>query len=144
MKTVARSALLPFSAEQMFDLVNNVSAYPEFLPWCSESRVLESSELEMVASLTISKAGMSHRFTTRNHMERPERIRLTLVDGPFSRLEGSWQFTQLGDDGCKTEMNLSFDFSSTVLNATLGKVFSQAADSMVDAFCERARSVYGA
>lgn len=143
MKRVSRSALLPFSAEQMFDLVNDVAAYPEFLPWCSDSRVIESSPTEMLASLTISKAGLSHSFSTRNQLQRPELIRLVLVDGPFSSLEGNWRFSQLGDDGCKAEMGLAFDFNSVVLNATLGKAFSHAADTMVDAFCDRARQVYG-
>lgn len=142
MKKVSRSALLPYSAEQMFDLVNDVASYPEFLPWCSESQVLASSESEMLATLTVSKAGVSHSFTTRNQLDEPSSIRLSLVDGPFSSLEGRWQFSQLGGDGCKTEMDLKFDFNSTLLNATFGKVFSQAADTMVDAFCERAAEVY--
>ena len=96
----------------------------------------------MLATLTVSKAGVSHSFTTRNQLDEPSSIRLSLVDGPFSSLEGRWQFSQLGGDGCKTEMDLKFDFNSTLLNATFGKVFSQAADTMVDAFCERAAEVY--
>lgn len=134
---------MPYSAEQMFDLVNDVAAYPEFLPWCSESRVLESSDTEMLASITVARAGVSHNFTTRNQLERPSLIRLNLVEGPFSSLEGWWRFSQLGSDGCKTEMNLRFDFSSSILNATFGKIFAQAADTMVDAFSERASKVYG-
>ena len=143
MKEVSRSAILPFTAEQMFDLVNDVAAYPEFLPWCSDSRVLESSETEMLASLTISKAGISHAFTTKNQLRRPEQIRLVLVNGPFSSLEGSWRFSRLGEDGCKVAMNLVFDFNSAILNLTLGRVFSHAADTLVDAFCDRAGRVYG-
>ncbi len=143
MKTVSRSALLPYSAEQMFDLVNDVAAYPGFLPWCDSSQVIEASETQMLASVTVAKAGIRQSFTTRNQLVRPSLIRLTLVEGPFSSLEGRWQFSQLGQDGCKTELDLKFDFNSSILNATFGKVFAQAADTMVDSFSDRARQVYG-
>ena len=134
---------MPCSAEQMFDLVNDVEAYSDFLPWCSASEVLESSGSAMVARLTLSKAGVDWRFTTRNRLERPGRIFLTLVDGPFSFLEGDWQFHRLANDGCKVEMCLQFDFKSSLLKSTLGSVFSRAADTLVDAFCARANQVYG-
>lgn len=130
------------SCEQMFDVVNDVRAYPEFLPWCHGARVLEESDQLMVAALSIRKAGISAEFTTRNRLHRPDKIDLALVDGPFRTLEGRWRFTPLGEDGCKTEMSLRFDFSSRMLDMTLGRIFEQVADTMVDAFCRRAEQQY--
>ena len=111
MKEISRSALLPFSAKQMFDVVNDVASYQDYLPSCSRSEVIESSPEFMVARLTLTKAGVSQQFTTRNNLVGLERIDLQLVDGPFTSLNGFWLFTQLGNDGCKTEMNLAFDLS---------------------------------
>jgi ribosome-associated toxin RatA of RatAB toxin-antitoxin module len=141
-KEISRSALLPFSAEQMFDVVNDVALYQDYLPSCSRSEVIESSPELMVARLTLSRAGVSQQFTTRNKLAAPQRIDLQLVEGPFTTLNGYWLFSQLGEDGCKTEMNLKFDFNSRMLNATFGKVFEQVADSLVEAFCERAKVLY--
>ena len=142
MKEISRSALLPFSAKQMFDVVNDVGSYQDYLPSCSRSEVIESSPEFMVARLTLTKAGVSQQFTTRNNLVGLERIDLQLVDGPFTSLNGFWLFSQLGNDGCKTEMNLAFDFNSRMLNATFGKVFEQVADSLVEAFCDRAKVLY--
>lgn len=142
MKEISRSALLPFSAEQMFDVVNDVALYQDYLPSCSRSEVIESSPELMVASLTLTRAGVSQQFTTRNKLAAPQRIDLQLVEGPFTTLNGYWLFSQLGEDGCKTEMNLKFDFNSRMLNATFGKVFEQVADSLVEAFCERAKVLH--
>lgn len=143
MKRVERSALLPLSAEQVFDVVNDVAAYPDFLPWCDQSRVLEASATEMQAQLTIAKGAIRQNFTTLNRLSRPERIDISLIEGPFSSLEGSWRFTALGEGGCKVELKLSFDFDSRLANLALGKVFEQAADTLVDAFSQRARAVCG-
>ena len=101
MKQVTRSALLPYSAEQMFDVVNDVANYAMFLPWCSASEVLSQSETEMVARLTISRGSLAQQFTTRNELERPGAINLHLVDGPFTTLEGRWRFYSLGEDGAQ-------------------------------------------
>ena len=97
----------------------------------------------MLARLTLTKARVSHSFTTRNRLLGNNRIELQLVEGPFTSLNGHWTFSQLGSDGCKTEMYLKFDFNSRMLNATFGKVFEQVADSLVEAFCDRAKGVYG-
>lgn len=143
MKQVSRSALLPWSAEQMFDLVNDVAAYQSFLPWCSGSEVLAATEQEMTARLSVSGAGIAGSFTTRNRLYRPERIEISLVDGPFSSLDGWWRFSRLGEAGCKVELSLSFGFGAGLPGAMLGKVFERAAGTLVDAFCRRAQGVYG-
>ena len=142
MKIVSRSALLAYSPQQVFDVVADVAAYQEFLPWCERSEVLSQSPTEMTGRLTISRAGVSQSFTTRNEMEPPHRIDLMLVDGPFNELQGHWRFTQLGSDGCKVEMNLRFDFSSSLVNLALGRMFEQAVDTLVDAFCARVESMH--
>ena len=97
----------------------------------------------MVARLEIARAGLTHSFTTRNERKSPDSIQMDLVKGPFSKLSGLWEFTQLGNDGCQIRMDLSFDFDSRVMNMTLASVFNVAANTMVDAFCERADELYG-
>lgn len=143
MREVIRSALMSCTAQQMFDVVNDVEQYPKFLPWCVSSEVLESSEHLMVARLVLAKGGIRQSFSTRNKLQAPTRIDISLVEGPFSIFEGQWNFNPLGDDGCKVEMILKFDFDSALMNATLGKVFNTAADKLVDAFCEQADMIYG-
>ena len=142
MREVVRSALMPFSAEQMFDVVNDVEDYPEFLPWCVSSEILQSTSDLMIARLELAKGGIRQSFSTRNSLEFPSRIDISLVEGPFAMLEGHWKFKQLGEDGCRVDMTLRFDFDNRVMNATLGKVFNSAADKLVDAFCERAGKRY--
>lgn len=143
MKQVSRTALVPYSAEQVYDVVNDVRAYPIFLPWCERVRVLAESDTELTAELFASKAGISQSLITRNNMQRPDSIRLSLVDGPFDFFEGGWQFEQLGTDGCKVSLLLKFNVASRVAGFALGKLFEQSSDSMVDAFCSRLDVVYG-
>ena len=143
MRRIERSALLSFSAAQMFDVVYDVTAYREFLPWCDESDVLELNESDMLARLSIAKSGLRQQFTTRNRFSRSERLDMELVEGPFDVLLGQWRFQPLGGDGCKVELDLKFDFNSNLANLALGKVFEHAADTLVDAFCARADVLYG-
>ncbi len=142
MKQVTRSALVSFSAEQMYDLVNDVAKYPEFLPGCSGSRVLESSATAMVASVDVSKAGISKTFTTSNTLIPCEAILMNLVDGPFKSLQGGWYFMPLDEQACKVELKLEFDFSSKMIEMAFGKVFSELTNNMVNAFTQRAKHVY--
>jgi len=143
MRRVNCSAYVPYSSIQMFDVVNDVEQYAEFLPWCVSSKVLQDENDIMVARLEIARAGLTHSFTTRNVRRSPDSIQMDLVKGPFSKLSGLWEFTQLGNDGCQIRMDLSFDFDSRVMNMTLASVFNVAANTMVDAFCERADELYG-
>ncbi|MGM7447512.1 UNVERIFIED_ORG: ribosome-associated toxin RatA of RatAB toxin-antitoxin module [Idiomarina abyssalis] len=143
MPSIEKSALVSYSAKQMFDLVNHVEAYPEFVPGCAAARVLESSSQQKVAALDISKAGISKTFTTRNTLHEPERIDMGLVDGPFKKLTGGWVFTPLADDACKVELKLDFEFSSRLLGMAFGKIFKEVTSRMVDAFVKRAEQVYG-
>ncbi|MBQ0755617.1 MAG: type II toxin-antitoxin system RatA family toxin [Amphritea sp.] len=142
MTQVDRSALVLHTAEQMFDLVNDVESYPQFLPWCSGTTLLESTDTTMQASLMVAKAGLKYSFTTRNEHERPGKIRIELVEGPFSSLSGVWLFQPLSDEACKVSLSLQFDFSGKLTSLAMGKVFNQMAVTMVDAFVSRADQIY--
>ncbi len=142
MATVYRSALVAFSAQQMFDLVNQVNCYPEFLPDCGDAKIIEQTDSGMTASVKIAKAGMSHWFTTKNNFEQPHTIELSLVDGPFKQLTGAWQFTELSEQACKVELKLNFEFSNRLVALAFGPVFNRIANNLVQAFCQRAKVVY--
>lgn len=142
MPSIQRSALVAYSAQAMFDLVNDVASYPEFLPGCTDSKVLEQHDNEMKASLLVSKAGVKQWFTTRNTLHAPSRIDMQLVDGPFKHLKGGWTFSALSESACKIELDLDFEFSNKITQFAFGKIFSGLATSMVNAFTERAKQVY--
>ena len=140
---IERSALLPYTAHAMYQLVNDVKHYPEFLPWCSSSEVFECTETMMRARLDIAKAGVKHSFITRNTMVPDVSIDMRLEEGPFSHLHGVWLFKALGEKACKISLDMSFDYDGALVRVALGPVFTQAAHTMVDAFCNRARQLYG-
>lgn len=142
MKKITRTALLPYSAQQVFDLVNDVASYPEFLPWCGDAEVVSQTEFEMQAKVTIARAGIKQTFSTRNHLVPGQRIEMNLVDGPFKALKGEWEFKVLDVDACKISFEVEFEVSSGLLNAAIGPIFEQIANTLVDAFCERAKQVY--
>ena len=142
MPKIVRSALIQYSAEQMYQLVNDVSDYQNFLPGCAQSEVLEEREDYMKASLLVRKGGISQRFTTENQLVKNRQINMSLADGPFKSLHGGWVFTPLGDEACKIELNLEFEFSNRLIGLAFGKVFNQLTANMVDAFTTRAREVY--
>lgn len=142
MPNVTRSALVGFSAESMFDLINDVARYPEFIPGCAETTIIEQSDDSMRASILIAKAGIKQWFTTQNNLVRGQSIQMNLVDGPFSRLSGGWTITALNDKACKIELNLDFAFSSKLVEFAFGKVFNSIASNMVMAFTERAKQLY--
>lgn len=146
MKTVQKSVLIWYSAEEMFGLVSDVGRYPEFLPWCDHGRVIEQDERGMVAEVGIDFSGIRQVFTTRNDHVPGRQIAMRLVRGPFSSLSGGWSFAPLGADGqraCRVELKLSFGFSNAALGAVIGPVFERIAGSLVDAFVKRAEQVYG-
>ena len=142
MPIIQRSALVNYSAEAMYDLVNDVDAYPQFLPGCKDSKVLASESDMMKASLLVAKAGVRQWFTTKNTLEPARHIHMQLIDGPFKRLSGGWTFSALSDEACKIELNLEFEFTSKLTELAFGKIFNALAASMVKAFTERAKQVY--
>ncbi len=124
MAKVNKSALVLHSAEQMYALVNDVRKYPDFLPWCSGSNVIEESDSELKARLDISKAGFNYSFTTHNLMDAPERIDIALLEGPFRTFKGHWTFKRLSDEACKVTFDLDFDFTGRLTNLAMSKVFN--------------------
>lgn len=142
MTQVERSALVLHTAEEMFDLINDVERYPEFLPWCAKTEVVSRSDEELVATLFLSKGGLNYSFTTRNQLNRPTRMTLELVEGPFSSLAGVWDFKVLSDEASKVSLNLQFDFSGKIASFAMSKVFNQVATTLVGAFVTRADQVY--
>ncbi|HEY0290406.1 MAG TPA: type II toxin-antitoxin system RatA family toxin [Pseudomonas sp.] len=140
---IQRSALLPYPAQALYDLVNDVSRYSEFLPWCSGATVLESDEAQMRARVEVAKGGLSQHFITRNTLTPGHIIEMNLEEGPFSQLHGIWTFKALGEKACKISLDLSFDYSGPIVRATLGPLFNQAANTLVDAFCQRAKELHG-
>lgn len=144
MSQIKRSALVHYSPAEMYALVNDVIAYPEFLPWCKSSRVISESETEMMASVEIAKGALNRRFTTKNTLQKNSRIEISLVDGPFKTLHGAWTFHPLKhDQACKIELDLVFQFDSGLMAIAAKPVFTQIANSLVDAFSKRAVEVYG-
>ena len=142
MSQVNRSALVPFSARQMYNLVNDVLSYPEFLSGCSDSALIEHTETEMVASIAIEKIGIKKTFTTKNTLLEPINIKIELVDGPFNSLNGQWNFIELDETACKIEFFLNFEFTNCVVAAAFGQIFQDVVNNMVNAFIQRAKQVY--
>lgn len=141
--SVRRSAIVPYSAQEMYVLVADIPAYPEFLPWCSHASIDSEQDDSVVATVGIAFKGLRKSFTTRNRQLTNERIELSLVDGPFSELDGVWQFKPLGEEGSEISLSLDFGFSSRLVATVVGPVFGHIANTMVDAFLQRAESVYG-
>ena len=140
---IQRSALLPYPAQALFDLVNDVRAYPQFLPWCAVGEVLEQSDEHMLAALTVAKGSVSQRFLTKNTLNPGRGIEMGLREGPFTDLHGIWEFKALGEKACKISLDLTFEYAGPLVKATLGPLFTQAANTLVDAFCQRAKQLYG-
>lgn len=143
MPTVNRSALVRHSPQAMFDLVNDFERYPEFLPGCRRIRLIERDEEHLIGELTLGKAGVEQSFTTRNDLYGPERIEISLVNGPFKHLRGRWLFMSVGQQACKISLEMNFEFSNRLLGMAFGKLFNQMAKQQVEAFTRRADVVYG-
>ena len=146
MKTVHKSVLIWYSAQEMFALVTDVPRYPEFLPWCDRSAVLAEDADGMMAEVGIAFGGIHQSFTTRNSHHAPDSVDVKLIKGPFSQLDGQWRFSPVGDGtqrACKIDLTLNYGFSSATLSALVGPVFDKIAATLVDAFVKRAEQVYG-
>lgn len=143
MRTVNKSALVPYTAQQMYALVNDVEKYPEFLPWCRSARILSHTDGEMRASLELALGGLHKIFTTHNHLQPGQAIVITLEHGPFRHLRGHWGFEDLGPEGSKVALKMEFEFAGALLDLMVGPVFHEICNSLVDAFTRRAVSLYG-
>ncbi|MED5314408.1 MAG: type II toxin-antitoxin system RatA family toxin [Pseudomonadota bacterium] len=143
MTVIERSALLSHPVEQIFDLVAEIERYPEFLDGCVGAEILERRDNTVTASLWLSKAGISHGFTTCNRLQRPQSMTLTLVEGPFERFQGEWIFRPLGESACKASLRLEFDLARGLAGVAVGKLFDRVAVDLVDAIVRRASQQLG-
>lgn len=143
MHRIERSAIVPYSAEQMFALVADIEQYPQFLPWCADAHARARSDGRVDATIEIAYRGVSSRFTTRNRNDAPTSIAMELVDGPFRKLHGVWTFRPLRADGCKVQLQLQYQFAAGLLGKAIAPVFDLIAASMIDGFTRRAQTLYG-
>ena len=148
MKTVHKSVLIWFSAEEMFALVTDVSSYPEFLPWCDKTRIVSQDATGMVAEIGMALGGFHKSFTTRNLHSQGRQVKLSLIDGPFKQLDGTWDFYPLEQEGssemqraCRVELTLHYSFES-MFGALVGPLFDKIAATLIDAFVQRAEKIY--
>lgn len=139
---VERSALVNYSAQQMFDLINDIEAYPQFMEGCVGAKILARGDDWLEARLELSKAGVNQSFVTRNQLQPPQCMTMTLVDGPFKFLTGAWRFQPLGDTACKVSLGLEFELSNRLLGLAVGKLFEAVSNKQVDSLCARAKQVY--
>lgn len=144
MIAVERSVLVNHSAEQMYALVEDIESYPAFLPWCSRSEVGLREPRRTLATLYVNFHGLRQHFTTENAVEPGRRVDMRLVSGPFRRLDGHWRFHALGDNACRVEFGLSWEFSSGLLEKLVGPAFRKIADGMMEAFVQQAQKRFGA
>ncbi|MCK4743296.1 MAG: type II toxin-antitoxin system RatA family toxin [Sulfuriflexus sp.] len=143
MPVINKSALVPYTAKEMYALVDDIDAYPKFLPWCGASEVLERNDDEVKASILLSRSGLKKSFTTLNRLQSGKMIEMRLIEGPFSHLQGFWRFESLNESASKIMFDIEFEFSNKLLAMTVGPVFSQVTNTIVDAFTKRAVEVYG-
>ena len=143
MTEIHRSAIVPYSVHQMFALVADIPAYPRFLPWCGGARVVSAKDDEVIASIDIAYGGIHKTFTTRNLLQRGKIMEMHLIEGPFSSLQGCWQFTPLGEDASKISLDLEFKVANRIMSLALTPVFSNIANQLVDRFHQRATELYG-
>ncbi len=144
MPLISRNALVPYSVEEMYRLVADIESYPEFLPWCRATEVLERNDDQVRASIEIARGALNKTFTTLNRMQKNKVIEMRLLKGPFKHLEGFWRFDALKDESaCKISLDMDFEFESKLVAFAMGSIFNQIANTMVDAFSKRAVEVYG-
>lgn len=142
-KVIECSALVPYAPQEMFDLVNDVEAYPDYMSGCAGARILERGDNWLTARLDLEKAGLHQSFTTRNRLQAPSSITMELVSGPFKRFKGLWQFKSMANGSCQVLFRLEYEFSNFLLGLAAGKLMNQLVNEQVDAVCHRAQTLYG-
>ena len=143
MNVLKRNAIVPYSARQMFELVNSIEEYPRFLPWCHSSKIITRTDDEVVASLEIAWKGVHKQFSTRNKLYPYERMDIILVEGPLQHMEGVWNFHVLNEKACKVLLDLEFEFAGGFIDKLFQPIFQHIANTLVDSFCKRAVELYG-
>ena len=143
MALVEKSVLVGYSTQQMFDLVDQIEDYPQFLPWCGGTSIKIRQDSLVVATIQIDYLQLRQSFTTENTSHAPHTIQMRLHEGPFQQLDGLWRFTELNPEACKVELRLHYEFSSKLIESLVNPVFSLIAGTLVDAFVARAEKIYG-
>ncbi|PIE82783.1 MAG: ubiquinone-binding protein [Candidatus Contendobacter odensis] len=143
MAMVKKSALVFYSASEMYALVNDVEAYPQFLPWCRSAQLFDHAENEVRATIEMAKGRVHKSFTTINRLQENKMINIRLLEGPFKHLQGYWHFEPLRADACKISLDMEFEFSNRLTRMAIEPVFKHIAESLVEAFCKRAVDLYG-
>lgn len=143
MTAIHRSAIVPYSAARMFELVADIPSYPQFLPWCGGARVVSATDDEVIAAIDIAYGSVHKTFSTRNLMQRHKMLEMRLIEGPFSHLQGFWRFDALDEEACKISLDLQFEVANKLAGLVLTPVFSNIANQLVDSFHRRAIDLYG-
>lgn len=143
MPTIQKSAVVPYSQKQMYQLVDDIEGYPHFIPWCVSSEIISRTDDEVRATLTFASRGMQKSFTTLNRLQPHKMMEIRLLHGPFKQLEGFWRFESHKNSHCMVQLDLEFEFSSRLLAMMFGPIFNQVASTLVDAFVKRAHEIYG-
>ena len=143
MVKIERSALVMFSCSQMYQLINDVARYPEFMAGCTGAEIIDQDESTLTARLNLAKAGLKHSFVTKNRLLPPHEMHMQLVEGPFKHFDGYWRFKPLGELGCKVSLELTFEFDNRLLAPAASKLFEKVASQQVDSLCQRAQQLFG-
>jgi ribosome-associated toxin RatA of RatAB toxin-antitoxin module len=143
MSIIDQSALLPYSAGQMFALVNDIEAYPEYMDGCIGAEILETTGNQVTARLDLGKVGLRYSFTTRNTLVEPESMTMALVEGPFRHFEATWTFRALNENACKVSLKMEFEFATGLVDAVMKRLFDTTSRNLVNAVCQRAQERYG-
>lgn len=143
MAGISRSALLPYSAARIYAIVDDIAAYPQFMQGCVATEVLQRNADSVTATLVLGKAGFRHAVTTRNLLQPPERMLMTLLEGPFRKFEAVWQFQALSENACKVSFDMHFEFKAGLVDKVLGSLFESTGSEMVNAIAKRAQQLYG-
>lgn len=143
MTHIHKTALVPYSIDNMFNLVNDIESYPKFLPWCKQATLLSHTDTGVIASITMGSVALEKTFTTTNTIKPNEFIEMRLLEGPFSHLKGAWYFHPVGNEGCKISLDMHFEISNKILRLSLGPIFTKIVNNLMDAFIQRAGELYG-
>lgn len=143
MHSLNRRLIVPYGAKQLFALINDIESYPQFLPWCSDSRIISVQDNEVVASLDVVWQGIHKSFTTRNQLQLEHSVDITLISGPLRHLRGSWKLRDLSHNFCEVTLNLEFAFMGYMLDFLFEPIFKYIANALVEAFTQRAHDIYG-
>jgi len=140
---ISKAAVVPYTSEEMYVLVNDIESYPMFLPWCTAAKILSQQEDSLTAKLSLALGKIKQSFTTENTMQEGSRIDIRLIEGPFKQLSGYWRFIQEGEQSCHIHLHMHFEFKNKIIKHALGKAFYKVMDTLVESFVKRAQQIYG-